>query len=126
MKPFHISEPQEAEVRTFRGMISGTARGLFSGLRKAGAKASRFVKGLFGRKRKRLRRRPPIKLRAPMKNKLLLTGKRPPMLMPAQVSSWNTKLLSWNWRQFVKLKSKANLFFTFIAISVNRTFHQTG
>ena len=103
-------EPEEAEVRTFRGMLTGQTRGFLSGLKKLGKKLFGGKRRIRNRRRGRklyskrpllLRKRPRMS-----KNKLLLTGKNPSASIGALSPAWMAKLNGWNWRSYAKFGSE--------------------
>ena len=100
-------EPQEAEVRSFRGMITGGVKklDLFNKIKNLGSAAVDKIKNIFASKGKKVSTKEIAKKIEEMK----LTKK--PAVMPliglpapkkVKLSQWHTKLLAWDWRQFVK------------------------
>ncbi|XP_065051247.1 uncharacterized protein LOC135680930 isoform X2 [Rhopilema esculentum] len=98
-------EPQEAEVRTFRGMVTGENNKRWGIFKKLAKGAWNAVKNIF-----RGRRKPPPKKIQKAIEQAKLTGKAPklpmvlakPPVKTSKYSQWHTKLLAWNWKQFVK------------------------
>ena len=115
-----FSEPQEAEVRAFRGMLTGKSFGIAESIEKVKDTVTGYARGLFGKGRKLLknllklrrrrarnrRRRRRVRKRRRKPNRLRLTGKKLNLNLGRRVSSWNVKLLSWNWRRYVRYGSK--------------------
>ena len=80
-------------------MLTGQTRGFLSGLKK-------MAKKVFGRRKPKLPRLPRLPRRPRIsKNKLLLTGRKPPSL-GLKMSLWNSKLMTWDWKKYAKFGSK--------------------
>ena len=115
-------EPQEAEVRSFRGIISGGVNKRFLGGFLKGAVNK--IKSLFARKGKKVstkkikKKIEEMKLTGRPAKMPLLIAKPPTAKLTAKFSQWHTKLLSWDWRKFVKgYKFEGITVFAFIVVT---------
>ena len=89
-------------------MIAGNTdkRFIFGGLKKLAKGAVNAIKNLFRRKGKKV----PAKKIQKAVEQAKLTGKPPKLPLPVKLvappkkafSKWHTKLLAWDWKQFVK------------------------
>lgn len=104
-------------------MIAGNSdkRFIFGGLKKLAKGAVNAVKNLFRKKGKKV----PAKKIEKAIEQAKLTGKPPklPVKLPAptkpKVTNWHTKLLAWDWKQFVKgYKFEGSALDIFVELSI--------